>query len=77
MNSGWMNLGWNFLYLFLTMKIDDMQCAFFHMAKEGILTHYRMNFKIWFWSIYEFLIIDGWIQGMTLIYLWGMILIYL
>ena len=35
MNSGWMNLGWIFLYLFLSIKKDDIQCVFFHKIKDG------------------------------------------
>ena len=35
MNSGWMNLGWIFLYLFLSIKKDDIQCVFFHKIKNG------------------------------------------
>ena len=56
MNLGWMNLGWNFIYLFLSIKRDDISRHVFHMfagceftAKNGwILRHvFHMFAGVW------------------------------
>ena len=74
MNSGWMNLGWNFYYLFLSIKKDDIQCVFFTRQKMEISSHYRMNLKVFFSYVYRR--VNFWprmdeFEGVFFICLWG------
>ena len=60
-----MNLGWILLYLFLSIKKDDIQCVFFHKIKDGIFITLQNEFQVYFSSVYE-----AWISDKEQMKLW-------
>ena len=73
MNSGWMNLGWNFLHLFLSIKKDDIQFVFFHKIKDGNFITLWNEFQGVFFICFmrcKFLTKNRWDYGIFFICLW-------
>ena len=52
MNSGWINLGSIFLHLFFSTKWMIFSVCFFIRQKKEISSHYKMNFEVYFSSVY-------------------------